>query len=102
MAKKSKLLAALDAHKGRDYATEKRKSQVKAAEKRKRQKVEKADDDGTAEPITEADTVLKNGNKSEEQDFETFSDDAMEVSHGEEGGEDEDGEGQGRRELLHA
>jgi len=92
MAKKSKLLAALDAHKGRDYATEKRKSQVKAAEKRKRQKVEKADDDGTAEPITEADTVLKNGNKSEEQDFETFSDDAMEVSHGEEGGEDEDGE----------
>ena len=38
MAKNSKLLAALDAHKGRDYEAEKRKKQVKAAEKRKRQK----------------------------------------------------------------
>jgi rRNA-processing protein EBP2 len=35
MAKKSKLLAALDAHKGRDYEAEKRKDKVKAAEKRK-------------------------------------------------------------------
>lgn len=39
MAKKSKLLAALDAHTGRDYQAEKRKAQVKAAEKRKRQKI---------------------------------------------------------------
>jgi rRNA-processing protein EBP2 len=38
MAKKSKLLAALDAHKGRDYEAEKRKKQIKAAEKRKVQK----------------------------------------------------------------
>ena len=38
MAKKSKLLSALDAHKGRDYDAEKRKKQIKAAEKRKRQK----------------------------------------------------------------
>ncbi|ETI21256.1 hypothetical protein G647_07601 [Cladophialophora carrionii CBS 160.54] len=40
MAKKSKLLAALDAHQGRDYQAEKRKAQVKAAEKRKRQKLD--------------------------------------------------------------
>lgn len=39
MARKSKLLAALDAHRGRDYEAEKRKSRVKAAEKRKRQKL---------------------------------------------------------------
>jgi rRNA-processing protein EBP2 len=38
MAKKSKLLAALDAHKGRDYEAEKRKKQIKSAEKRKKQK----------------------------------------------------------------
>ena len=40
MAKKSKLLTALDAHKGRNYEAEKKKKQVKAAEKRKRQKVQ--------------------------------------------------------------
>jgi rRNA-processing protein EBP2 len=44
MAKKSKLLAALDAHKGRDYQAEKRKAQVKAAEKRKRQKISQANE----------------------------------------------------------
>ena len=38
MAKKSRLLAALDVHKGRDYEAEKRKKQIKAAEKRKSQK----------------------------------------------------------------
>ena len=42
MAKNSKLLAALDAHKGRDYEAEKRKKQIKAAEKRKRQKAQAA------------------------------------------------------------
>ncbi|MCJ1478801.1 rRNA-processing protein and EBNA1-binding protein ebp2 [Lambiella insularis] len=38
MARKSKLLAALDAHKGRDYKLEKQKSLQKKAEKRKRSK----------------------------------------------------------------
>ncbi|KAI5293187.1 rRNA-processing protein and EBNA1-binding protein ebp2 [Ascosphaera acerosa] len=37
MAKKSKLLAALDAHKGRDFYMEKQKKMAKAAEKRKKQ-----------------------------------------------------------------
>lgn len=45
MVKKSKLLSALDAHKGRDYDAEKRKKQVKAAEKRKRKRVEDHDPD---------------------------------------------------------
>ena len=38
MAKKGKLLLALDAHKGRDYDAEKRKKQMKSAEKQKQQK----------------------------------------------------------------
>ena len=36
MAKKSKLLAALDAHKGRDYSLEKQKKLQKQAAKRKK------------------------------------------------------------------
>ncbi|KAL9617124.1 MAG: hypothetical protein Q9160_008067 [Pyrenula sp. 1 TL-2023] len=45
MAKKSKLLNALDAHKGRDYDAEKRKKQVKAAERRKRKRSEDEEED---------------------------------------------------------
>lgn len=40
MAKKGKLLAALDAHKGRDYSLEKQKKQQKQAAKKKRTKAE--------------------------------------------------------------
>jgi rRNA-processing protein EBP2 len=36
MVKKSKLFAALDAHKGRDYEKERQKKLAKAAEKKKR------------------------------------------------------------------
>jgi rRNA-processing protein EBP2 len=35
MAKRSKLLSALDAHQGRDFAKEKQKKLAKAAEKKK-------------------------------------------------------------------
>ena len=45
MAKKSKLLAALDAYKGRDYEAEKRKKQAKAAEKIKKQKAQAVQND---------------------------------------------------------
>lgn len=45
MAKKSKLLNALDAHKGRDYDAEKRKKQVKAAGRRKRKRAEDGEED---------------------------------------------------------
>lgn len=41
MVKKSKLLAALDAHKGRDYDAEKRKKQLKSGEKAKHKKLER-------------------------------------------------------------
>ena len=73
MVKKSKLLAALDAHQGRDYAAEKRKTQVKVAEKRKRQKTERAKggaDHGTGE----TNGVLVPGKEAEEDDFQAFSD----------------------------
>ena len=43
MAKKSKLFAALDAHKGRDYIFERQKKQQKQAEKKKRLKATKPD-----------------------------------------------------------
>lgn len=43
MVKKSKLLLALDAHKGRDYEAEKKKKQLKVGEKRKRQREEARD-----------------------------------------------------------
>ncbi|OCT44935.1 putative rRNA-processing protein ebp2 [Cladophialophora carrionii] len=59
MAKKSKLLAALDAHKGRDYQAEKRKAQVKAAEKRKRQKL-----DTPQQAENEDDTIENNDQAS--------------------------------------
>jgi len=36
MVKKSKLFAALDAHKGRDYEKERQKKLAKAAEKKKK------------------------------------------------------------------
>ncbi|EXJ55699.1 hypothetical protein A1O7_08628 [Cladophialophora yegresii CBS 114405] len=77
MAKKSKLLAALDAHKGRDYEAEKRKAQVKAAEKRKRQKLD------TPERVEKEDDMIENNDQeshpSEEalqkDDFADFDED---------------------------
>lgn len=46
MAKKSKLFAALDAHKGRDYEKERQKKLAKAAEKKKKaQKGETKEDE---------------------------------------------------------
>lgn len=86
MAKKSKLLAALDAHKGRDYQAEKRKAQVKAAEKRKRQKLETAerDDDeleddkenGEGEDKEIAESKIRKANV--EDDFADFDEEEAE------------------------
>ncbi|EXJ84479.1 hypothetical protein A1O3_05147 [Capronia epimyces CBS 606.96] len=78
MAKKSKLLAALDAHKGRDYEAEKRKAQAKAAEKRKRQKSVKAGGEASDEP-EEAGKVAPSTSKETQNpntgnDFASFSD----------------------------
>jgi rRNA-processing protein EBP2 len=71
MAKKSKLLAALDAHQGRDFAAEKRKAQVKAADKRKRQKIEKTQKVGGDD--AEDQTTAVNGAATQD-DFTAFSD----------------------------
>ena len=55
MAKKSKLLSALDAHKGRSFKLEKQKKLQRAAEKRKHLKtVEQEEDESTAESDAEA------------------------------------------------
>jgi rRNA-processing protein EBP2 len=78
MARKGKLLAALEAHQGRDIEAEKRKKQVKAAEKRKREKAERkaleAGDD--KELVSET-----NGVAAEAEDtFANFSDEEDEVN----------------------
>lgn len=51
MVKRSKLLQALDARKGRDYDAEKQKKLVKAAEKRKAGK--KTDTEDEEKPVEE-------------------------------------------------
>ncbi|EXJ94190.1 hypothetical protein A1O1_02583 [Capronia coronata CBS 617.96] len=86
MAKKSKLLTALDAYKGRDYEAEKRKAQAKEAEKRKRQKGAKAkvegndeaDDAGKETSITTGDAVHETAETG--SDFANFSDNGEEES----------------------
>ena len=79
MAKKSKLLLALDAQKGRDYDAEKRKKQIKAAEKKKAQKSQSTTD----APQLNGASKLNGHSKSKKQpeapeaeddDFEDFED----------------------------
>jgi rRNA-processing protein EBP2 len=78
MAKKSKLLAALDAHKGRDFEAEKRKKQVKSAEKRKRQKLEvlqKSGGVGSDQEDVETSVALESAvAKPADNEFASFSD----------------------------
>lgn len=77
MAKKSKLLTALDAHKGRDYEAEKRKKLQKAAEKRKRSKQhnkEEVNGVPTAEELEDA--VVEPATAAEDfEEFESVSED---------------------------
>jgi rRNA-processing protein EBP2 len=88
MAKKSKLLTALDAYKGRDYEAEKRQKQVKAAEKRKRQKSETAKEDAEPEQDGGNDvSVDQNGDASlldqgEKEEFASFSNDEEDEPNG--------------------
>ena len=94
MAKKSRLIAALDAHKGRDYPADKRKAQVKSAEKRKRQKLEK--EDGNEDEVIENgeqvaggdDENKENAETTQKDDFADFNEDESADS----GGEDEQDE----------
>ena len=70
MVKKSKLLAALDAHKGRDYKLEKQKELQKRAEKRKKSKEtvqsSNAEDEGL-NGFEARVTVQSDASKSEDQ-----------------------------------
>lgn len=83
MARKSKLLAALDAHRGRDHEAEKRAKKVREAEKQKRQK-EKSTNGGEAtvnveeskqSTKTEQPPLSPQGQGADqsEDDFEAFS-----------------------------
>lgn len=76
MAKKSKLLLALDAQKGRDYEAEKRKKQLKLANKRKRQRADK--NEGDDKPESGREQVNGHSESAEgvaEDDFEAFDSD---------------------------
>lgn len=77
MARKGKLLTALEAHQGRDIDAEKRKKQVKAAEKRKREKVErKVEEGGEDESDIDPDGVALVGKEI----FADFSDNSEEAN----------------------
>lgn len=72
MARNSKLLAALDAHKGRDIEAEKRQKQIRAAEKRKREKAARKQEE-KRESNEEAEDGVKVSDAVPE-DFASFSD----------------------------
>lgn len=90
MAKKSKLLTALDAQKGRDYEAEKRKKQLKSAEKRKRQRAEKNEENDEEDH----DGVQVNGHTAPQpagkptDDFEAFESASEDEEDEDEGLED--------------
>ena len=84
MAKKSKLLAAIDAHKGRDYEAEKRTKKRKAAEKKKALRREALDPEqedsseeekGSNDPDNEEVITPATNGQLEVTPFEAFSDD---------------------------
>ncbi|KIW64260.1 hypothetical protein PV04_09207 [Phialophora macrospora] len=91
MAKKSKLLTALDAHKGRDYQAEKRKAQVKAAEKRKRQKLEAPEQAEKENAMAQNNDQASPTSEEDHQDAEqTEKDDFAEFDEDENAGEEDD------------
>lgn len=88
MVKRSKLLQALDAHKGRDYDAEKQKKQVKAAEKRKGVKKGPAVAE-TAKPVKDDEEVASS--EAEEEQEEQKEQEAEEAEEAvDEEGEDEE------------
>lgn len=78
MPKKSKLLAALDAHKGRDFDKERQKKLAKAAEKKKSQKKAVAEDE--EETAIEKKEDLVNGQDHEDSAEENDEMGGVEVS----------------------
>ena len=95
MVKRSKLLQALDAHKGRDYDAEKQKKQVKAAEKRKGVKSTGTSPAKAKEPKQddEEEAVSSEAEESEEaEDEEAEAEESEEENAEEEEDEDEEEE----------
>lgn len=91
MVKRSKLLQALDAHKGRDYEAEKQKKMVKSAEKRKGVKKDPTSLEGSKmpKPVEEDEA----GSSEAEEETEKGSEDENDEVEGEEDEEvDEDEE----------
>lgn len=89
MVKRSKLLQALDAHKGRDYEAEKQKKMVKAAGKRKGVKNDPTSAEGNKEP--EKDEEEEAGSSEAEEDQEEAEDESAE-NEDDEAQEEEDEE----------
>lgn len=95
MVKRSKLLQALDAHKGRDYEAEKQKKMVKAAEKRKGVKKDSTSAEGSKEPAhdEEEEAVSFDAEEEdEEQEDDESAENEDEEAEGDEDGEEEDEE----------
>lgn len=81
MVKKSKLLTALDAHRGRDYEAEKKKKQVKAAEKRKRERSAKQLENGLVNSDEARENIPSVPANGVGGSFEGFSEEDDEIEH---------------------
>jgi rRNA-processing protein EBP2 len=97
MVKRSKLMQALDAHKGRDYDAEKQKKMVKAAEKRKgvkkapaAEKVAKPAKDEEEVASSEADEAEEEKEEEDEEEEEEEEEDEEAVDEEDEDEEEEE------------
>ncbi|KOS47389.1 hypothetical protein ACN38_g1701 [Penicillium nordicum] len=84
MGKRSKLLQALDAHKGRDFDAEKQKKLIKAAEKKKAKKTAAAPEDKIVEEDKEEEKAASSDAEEEEEEEEVDQDEEMEDEEEEE------------------
>ena len=92
MVKRSKLLQALDAHKGRDFEAEKQKKLIKAAEKRKAKKAAATPEDKIVEEKKEEEekAASSGAEEEEEEEEEEEVDQDEEMEDDEEEEEEED------------
>ncbi|KAJ5747478.1 uncharacterized protein N7511_009174 [Penicillium nucicola] len=85
MVKRSKLMQALDAHKGRDYEAEKQKKMIKTAEKRKAgKKAAAAPEVNVSEEKEEKEEAQSSAAEEEEEEEEADEDEEMEDEEAEE------------------
>ncbi|KAE8392791.1 eukaryotic rRNA processing protein EBP2-domain-containing protein [Aspergillus alliaceus] len=101
MVKRSKLLQALDEHRGRDYDAEKQKKLVKAAEKRKAAKRAAAGEVAQVEEVKSKKRTaeeIEEGSSDEEEEDETF--DKEEESNDNDGEEEDEEEEEEEEEDI--